>query len=107
MKRKITFCAMIIATSLLSGCGFNNTGTTTPEEKAGITEENAKEIALSKVPGATIQDIRVFKSDYDNGKLKYEGKIYYENTEYEFEIDANTGNILEWDTDSADKNPGA
>lgn len=62
-----------------------------------ITSEEAQIIALDQVPGATTENIQDFKQDYDNGKLKYEGKIYYEQTEYEFEIDGYTGTILEWD----------
>lgn len=64
-----------------------------------ISEENAKQIALEQVSGATAQDIREFKSDYDHGKLKYEGKIYYQQQEYEFEIDGYNGTILEWDVE--------
>ena len=66
---------------------------------AGLTAEEAQKIALDQVTGATAQDIREFKSDYDNGKLKYEGKLYYEQTKYEFEIDGYTGAILEWDVE--------
>lgn len=65
-----------------------------------ISEEKAKQIALAKVEGATEQDIRKFKSEYDNGRLEYEGKIYYDNQEYEFEIDGYTGEILEWDVET-------
>lgn len=64
-----------------------------------VSEEEAKQIALEQVPGATLQDIRAFSSDYDNGRLEYEGKIYYEQKEYEFEIDGSSGIILEWDVD--------
>ena len=32
--------------------------------------------------------------DLDDGKYIYEGDIIYQQTEYEFEIDANTGNAL-------------
>ena len=70
-----------------------------PHEGESITAEDAKKIALDQVAGATTQNIREFKSDYDNGKLKYEGKIYHEQTEYEFEIDGYTGSILEWDVE--------
>lgn len=66
-------------------------------DTAAISEDEAKQIALKKVSGATTNDIREFKTDYDNSKLKYEGKIYYDHKEYEFEIDAHTGDILEWD----------
>lgn len=64
-----------------------------------ITADQALKIALEKVPGATSQDVREFKSDHDNGRLEYEGKIYYDKTEYEFEIDGETGKILEWDVE--------
>ena len=65
-----------------------------------ITEAKAKEIALSKVAGATASNIVEFKLDYDDGRIKYEGKIIYNTMEYEFEIDAYTGTVLEWDAES-------
>ena len=34
--------------------------------------------------------------DRDDGRYKYEGEIIYNNIEYDFEIDANSGTILEW-----------
>lgn len=64
-----------------------------------ITAEKAKEIALAKVPGATAQNIREFETDYDDGRTEYEGKIIYNNIEYEFEIDASTGAILGWESE--------
>lgn len=70
---------------------------TSTEER--ISEDSAKKIALDQVSGATQQDIREFKSEYDNGKFQYEGKIYYDKKEYEFEIDGHTGAILEWDVE--------
>ena len=63
------------------------------------TEQEIKKIALAKVPNATEKDIQV-KLDRDDGKLKYEGKIIYECMEYEFEIDAYSGAILEWEAES-------
>ena len=64
---------------------------------ATITLEQAKQIALAKVPGAT--DIRIHL-DRDDGRLEYEGSIYYGSWEYEFTIDAYTGAIREWERDS-------
>lgn len=61
-----------------------------------ISAEQAKQIALEKVPGATITKLEL---DYDDGKAKYEGKMYKGGIEYEFEIDAYTGKIIEWDID--------
>lgn len=64
-----------------------------------ISADEAKKIALDQVPGATTDHIREFESGYDNGKPQYEGKIYYEQKEYEFEIDGYSGTILEWDVE--------
>lgn len=60
-----------------------------------ITQEEAIKMALERVPGATEQDIKI-KLDFDDNSYKYEGDIIYNQTEYEFEIDANTGVFLEW-----------
>lgn len=65
-----------------------------------ISASKAKEIALAQVPGATENNIHEFESDYDNGKLRYEGKIFYEQAEYEFEIDGQSGTILEWNVEA-------
>ena len=71
------------------------------DETQLITEEKAKEIALAKVPGATMQDIRQFKKDRDDGRYVYEGEILYNKTEYDFEIDAQSGEIISWEHESA------
>ena len=60
-----------------------------------ISKEDAMKLALDKVPGATEKEIRI-KLDQDNEYYKYEGDIVYEGKEYDFEIDANSGEILEW-----------
>jgi len=67
---------------------------------AVITEEQAREIALSQVPGATVDNIREFDVDYDDGCLEYEGKILYGRMEYEFEIDGYSGAIRSWEVES-------
>lgn len=63
--------------------------------QTAVTREQAIETALSRVSGATEQDIRI-ELDRDDGVYKYEGDIIYNGMEYEFEIDANSGTILEW-----------
>ena len=65
-----------------------------------ITADAAKKIALDQVSGATTEHIREFETDYNNGRLQYEGKIYHDHKEYEFEIDAYDGTILEWDVET-------
>lgn len=70
-----------------------------PSSGQSITAEQAKEKALSQVPGATASDIYEFKADYDDGRIQYEGKIIYNGMEYEFEIDGYSGSIREWDSE--------
>ena len=91
--KKIFIPIALVMVLLLSACGSNNVNTK-------ISEEKAKEIALEKVPGATTQDIRQFKKDRDDGRYVYEGEILYNKTEYDFEIDAESGEIISWDQES-------
>lgn len=67
------------------------------QSKNKITKSEAKKIALAKVPGA--KRIHIEK-DRENGRTVYEGEVYYEGKEYEFEIDASTGKILKWKVDN-------
>ncbi len=59
----------------------------------------AKKIALNKVPGANDSHIGSFHLDYEHGRLVYEGEIYYNGWEHEFDIDAVTGKIVKWNRD--------
>lgn len=60
-----------------------------------ITLEDARQQALARVPGADEGNIRI-RPDRDHGRLTYEGKILYKGVEYEFEIDAATGEFTDW-----------
>ena len=64
-----------------------------------ISEEDARKIALEQVSGATDEHIREFDRDYDDGRLKYEIEILFEDKEYTFDIDARDGAILERELD--------
>ena len=74
--------------------GQGNTGTA-QGNTAAVTQEQAVQTALARVPGATEQNIRI-QLDYDDGVQRYEGDIIYNNVEYDFAIDANTGEVIEW-----------
>lgn len=69
------------------------------DSDAAISEEQAKKTALEKVPGAGENDINIHL-DKDDGRAVYEGSIIYEDREYEFEIDADNGRILDWEEES-------
>lgn len=64
-----------------------------------ITLDQAKDIALARVPGANASHVYKAHTDYEHGRKIYEGKIYFNGVEYEFEIDAATGEVLDWDVD--------
>ena len=76
-----------------TGTSTNNNASQTPT--LAISEADAKKAALERVPGAVEQDLRM-ELEYDDGRYVYEGDIYYQQKEYEFEIDGNTGNFLKW-----------
>ena len=65
-----------------------------------ITVEKAKEISLKH---ANLKDNQVVfdktEMDYDNGVQIYDIEFHYNNIEYNYEIDANTGNILSYSQD--------
>lgn len=67
-----------------------------------ISKEDAIALALSKVSGATESDIRIHR-DYDDGRTIYEGSIIYNEKEYDFEIDAGSGQIVEWEEEYYEK----
>ena len=64
-----------------------------------ISEQEAKNIALGEVNGASDQNLRIHL-DNDDGRQIYEGEILYNETEYEFEIDAQSGQIIDWGSES-------
>lgn len=129
MKRTIIICTLAMISILLGGCTQNSmpqteqpsvpNGTISPEASAAtetsessispatptlpevstISEEDAKQIALDKVPGTATDNIRKFEKDYENGRFVYDGEIHFEQYEYDFEIDAQDGTILEWDAE--------
>ena len=78
-----------------TGGTSQTTGGTTGGATTAISQDQAISIALERVPGATANDIRI-ELDNDDGQYRYEGEIIYDQKEYDFEIDANTGTILEW-----------
>lgn len=63
---------------------------------ASISMEEAKRIALERVPGASEKNMSI-ELDYDDGWYVYEGEIMYDGMEYEFDIDGNSGTILKWE----------
>lgn len=67
------------------------------ENGESLTLEQVKDLVYSRVPGAGEDDFREMSSEYDDGRLVYEGELIFAGTEYEFEIDGYTGQVLEWE----------
>ena len=76
------------------------TGEQQPQQSTSITEEQAKEIAASHA-GVAVADL-TFHSvslEEDDGRRVYDVEFYSGSTEYDYEIDAATGDILSYDND--------
>lgn len=69
----------------------------------GITEAEAKAIALAHagLTEADVTGLRV-ESDYDDGRAEYKVEFRVGNTEYEYEILAADGSILDFEKDTDD-----
>lgn len=80
----------------------NNTNTDNSNSAANqaITAEKAKEIALKHV-GLKAEEVSFIKAELDKerGQTVYDVEFYKGNVEYDFEIDAKTGKILDFDKD--------
>ena len=113
MRRIIPALLALMLVFVFAGCELNKTGeggsrpassideggssisnTATPS----VTKESAKAIALAAA-GVTEGEIREYEIelDRDNGVLHYDVEFKVGNVEYEYEIDAQTGDIRERD----------
>ncbi len=65
-----------------------------------ITADKAREIALSHA-GVKAAEASFIKTEleWEHGRAEYEVEFYSGNTEYDYELDAITGNILSYDRD--------
>lgn len=121
MKRKLlTMSALALVCGVSVACSSNNTNTnlnttananvtqesTTSQSNINnntsnkITEEKAKEIALNHA-NLSQNDVTFIRSniDYDDGFTAYDVEFYSNNQEYDYKIDANSGDIIEYDLD--------
>ena len=75
---------------------------TRPQDTSGtqLSTEQAKDIALAQVPGASDSNVRKAHLDRDDGRTIYEVEILYNAVEYDFEIDAYSGEIISYDYES-------
>ena len=92
MKFSITIPLLftLLFLPLLTGCNNSN-----------VSKTEAEQIALQHA-GVSADDVSGLHTDYDmdDSLAKYEVKFYYGGQEYEYDIDAGNGNILQVDKDT-------
>ena len=100
MKRKILATLIIGMGVSLVGCGNSTNSNMKNQLASNITIDQAKEIAL-KHSNLTSDEVSFIKAekDMDDGIVKYDIEFYYNNREYNYEINANNGNIMSYEQD--------
>ena len=65
-----------------------------------VSMEEAKQIALNKA-GVKASEATFTKAhrDYDDGREEYELEFFVNNTEFEIDVDANTGRVVKFDVE--------
>lgn len=91
MKRLILLAALMIPLGFSFQTTYANAGQTVEAENNRISEKEAEEIALKKVKGEVVK----VKLEMDDGREYYEVIIKGSDANYEVEIDAKTGQVLE------------
>ena len=101
MKRKI-LSMVLLGIMVLGVAGtanakskkkYYNTSTSV-RNNSYIGVNKAIAIALKKVPGANQSHVYDVHLDRENGRMVYEIEIFYNNSKYEYDIDAVTGEIV-------------
>ena len=110
MKKKILSIAllgiMVLGVSVAVNAKSRNKYNRNITSNSYIGVNRAMNIALKKVPGASNSHVKKIHLDRENGRMVYEGEIYYNVQEYEFDIDAVTGDIVKWKVDGVSNNSG-
>ena len=91
--------AVVVTVTLLAGNVFAS-ATTSSNTAQYIGEVKAKSIALAHA-GLSESQVTFIKAhlDRDDGRMTYDIEFYSGNVEYDYEIDAITGDIREYDMD--------
>ena len=98
-KDNVEYDYEISSTGTILSRDYDAEGYTPAQTGNAMSMDKAKQLVLDRVPGATTSNIVQFKLDYDDGRQLYEGKLFYNGLEYEFEMDAVTGTFYDWEID--------
>ena len=102
MKVKVirSFVILFMMLLTITGChksydqSHNSSNTTTADT---LSQDEVLQIVMKQVSGLEKGNIYVEK-EIDDGNLEYEGTAIYNQIEYEFEIDGNTGKLFKWNS---------
>ena len=101
MKKKILSIAllsiMVLGVSVATNAKSKNKYNRNIASNSYIGVNRAMNIALKKVPGANSSHVKEIHLDRENGRMVYEGEIYHNGWEYEFDIDASSGSIIKFE----------
>ena len=114
MKIRLTALMLILTLGILSGCAVSAlqpeatvpspaVTSVAPAAAPYLSREEAIAIAL-KAAGLAENQVTRLKAefDYDDGRPEYDVEFKYDGWEYEYEIHAESGNILRSDKDRDD-----
>ncbi len=63
-----------------------------------VDEDGARSIAAGKAGGASADEVQIWQES-DDGRSRFEGELFWNGIKYEFELDAQTGIIFDWNAD--------
>lgn len=103
MRSILTVAVIMCMSIFLVACNNSTNKTTTNDKQGKFTLEQAREIALQHA-NLTMEDVKFLKEEesLDDGVEKYDIEFFNDNKEYDYEIDALTGEIIEFDNEIED-----
>ncbi len=107
MRKLLILLSIITLSMIFTSCTKGIVNNKINDDTNKITLDEAKEIVL-KHANLEANQVSFIKSEYDvdGGIKKYDIEFYYNNKEYDYEIDAKSGEIIEYDYDIENYNNG-
>ena len=95
-KDNVEYDYEISSTGTILSRDYDAEGYAPAQTGNAMSMDKAKQLVLDRVPGATTSNIVQFKLDYDDGRQLYEVELYSGPTEYDYEIDAYSGEVISY-----------
>ena len=95
---------LLIASNDVQLDNVQSTGTASDKAYIGVDKAKAAALAHAGLQQADVTFGKV-KLDYDDGRAEYEVEFYRGHTEYDYDIDATTGEVLSFDQETEGNRP--